>query len=161
MRRVDGWLPAVAAALICVSIGTVWTSANSQAQKPKPKPHPKLTVRANPELGMAPLRVVATAELAGGADDDQDYYCMKVQWRWGDDSDSTTEADCDPYVAGKSEIKRHFAMEHRYKEGGKYELFVLFKQGDKTIDSGRVVINVQGQPKPTPAGARLRVPRPH
>ena len=159
--RLSARASSVLAVLLCVSVCVVWASARGQDQKPKPKGHPKVTVRANPALGVAPLRVVATAELEGGADDDPQYYCLKVVWRWGDASESTTEADCEPYAPGKSEIKRHFAVEHRYKEPGRFELSVLFKQGDKEIASGRVTINVQGEAATAPVSATPPAPRRH
>ena len=40
-------------------------------------PRPKLTLRANPVIAMAPARVVLTAELNGGANDFEDFYCRK------------------------------------------------------------------------------------
>jgi hypothetical protein len=155
--RLRGCVSMVLGCTLCLSLGATGIDARAQAQKPKA--HPKVTVRANPEMGIAPMRVVATAELNGGADDDQQYYCLKVQWQWGDDSESTTEADCDPYVPGKSEIKRHFAVEHRYMEPGRYELRVLFLQGDKVIDSGRAIITASGEVAPGPAAATP--PAPH
>jgi hypothetical protein len=142
----------------CLAVCAV--AARGLDQTPKPKGHPKVTVRASPALGLAPLRVVATAELVGGADDDRDYYCPKVEWRWGDDTVSTTDADCDPYEPGKSEIRRHYSSEHRFVESGVYEVAVIFKQGDKAIDNGHITIRVQGDPPPATgaSAARSRVP---
>jgi hypothetical protein len=131
--------------LLCIAVTAAGLCAQAQDPKAKPKGRPKITIRANPESGVAPLRVVATAEVTGGADDDQQFYCPKVIWKWGDDSESTTDSDCDPYVPGKSEIKRHYAVEHRYQEGGRFVLEVVFKQGDKEVGSSRVTIVVQGQ----------------
>ena len=88
-------------------------------QKPEQKADqnkkPSISLRANPPVGFSPLRVVVTAELKGGADDYEDFYCASVEWDWGDDTKSESKADCDPYEAGKSEIKRRFVAEHTFR----------------------------------------------
>ena len=76
---------------------------------------PSISLRANPPVGFSPLRVVVTAELKGGANDYEDFYCASVEWDWGDDTKSESKADCDPYEAGKSEIKRRFVQEHTFR----------------------------------------------
>ena len=76
---------------------------------------PSINVRANPPVGFSPLRVVVTAELKGGANDYEDFYCASVEWEWGDDTKSESKTDCDPYEAGKSEIKRRFVQEHTFR----------------------------------------------
>ena len=73
---------------------------------------PSISVKVNPRSGFSPLRVVATAELTGGPNDFQDFYCASVEWDWGDGTKSESTQDCDPFEAGKSEIKRRFAQEH-------------------------------------------------
>ena len=73
---------------------------------------PKISVRAQPPVGVAPFRVVLTGELQGGADDFEEYYCPTVEWAWGDDTTSESTLDCEPYEAGKSQIKRRFTVEH-------------------------------------------------
>ena len=82
-----------------------------------------------------PARVVFTAELTGGSNDNQEYYCPTVEWQWGDDTSSESNADCEPYQSGKSEIKRRFTMDHSYAHGGPQPLRVQFrlKRRDKTI----------------------------
>src|SRR6187549_3774511 len=80
----------------------------------KPK-RPKLTVKANPTMAMSPARVVASADVSGGADDFEEFYCASVEWDWGDGTKSESKSDCDPYEAGKSEIKRRYAQEHTFR----------------------------------------------
>ena len=75
---------------------------------------PKLTLKANPVMAMSPARVVVNADLAGGANDQQ-LYCLAVEWEWGDGTRSEDAADCDPFNAAKSEIKRHFIGEHVFR----------------------------------------------
>jgi hypothetical protein len=76
---------------------------------------PKLSVKANPTMAFSPARIVVTAEMTGGADTDQQLYCLAVEWEWGDGTRSEDSADCGPYEAGKSEIKRHFTAEHTFR----------------------------------------------
>ena len=84
-------------------------------QKPAEQKKPSISVRANPPVGFSPLRVVLTAEVKGGSNDYEDFYCASVEWEWGDDTKSEVKADCDPYEAGKSEIKRRYVQEHTFR----------------------------------------------
>ena len=84
-------------------------------------------------MGSRPARVVASADLAGGADDYEEFYCPAIEWDWGDDTKSTTSADCDPYEAGKSEIKRRFTADHTYRTAGDFRIQFRLKKKNKTI----------------------------
>ncbi len=75
---------------------------------------PKLILKANPSMAFSPATVHVAADLTGAANDDQSLYCPAIEWEWGDGTKSGEEADCEPYQAGKSEIKRHFIAEHDY-----------------------------------------------
>lgn len=107
-------------------------------------PRPKTTVRAQPMIAMSPARVVVTAELSGGAGDFEEYYCPTVEWDWGDDTRSESTSDCEPYEAGKSEIKRRFTVEHIYRRAGNYRISFRMKRHDKTV--GAATTNVQIRP---------------
>lgn len=109
------------------------------------KGKPKAALRVNPTLIFVPQRIVATAELTGGANDYQDYYCPKIEWDWGDETQSDASEDCDPYVAGTSEIRRRYTADHTYKEPGNYDVIFRMKQGSKTVLSLRQQIRAQGQ----------------
>ena len=63
---------------------------------------PKVSLKAQPVIAMSPARVVLTAELTGGANDFQEFYCPAIEWDWGDDTRSEKSDDCAPYEAGKS-----------------------------------------------------------
>src|SRR5258708_725796 len=78
---------------------------------------PKITVKANPRMAFSPARIVVTADVTGGPDDDQEFYCPTVQWEWGDGTKTEESADCDPYEPGKSTIKRHYTAEHTFDRG--------------------------------------------
>jgi hypothetical protein len=103
---------------------------------------PKLTLKAQPTVAIAPARIVLQAELAGGANDFEDYYCPTVAWDWGDGTESESTSDCEPYQAGKTEIKRRFTVEHVFRAGGHQIVFRL-KRNDKVLTSASVSVQVQ------------------
>jgi hypothetical protein len=103
----------------------------------------KVSLKANPAMGMSPVRVVVTADLTGGANDDQELYCPSVEWEWGDDTRSTNSADCDPFVAGKSEIKRTFSADHTYQTSGEYRVQFRLKKKDKVVGAGNTLVRVR------------------
>jgi hypothetical protein len=107
------------------------------------KGKPSINLRSNPTIAFAPARVVVTAELSGGADDFQEFYCAQVEWVWGDGTKSESQDDCDPYVAGDSRIRRRFSNEHKYEFGGNYEVRFNLKQGRKIVGSGTTTIRVR------------------
>lgn len=125
-------VPVLIAALMAVSV---------QADQGVGKP--KITLRVSPAVVFAPARLVATAEIGGGADDFQDFYCAKVEWTWGDGTTSEANDDCDPYVAGQSQIRRRYTNEHRYELGGTYDIRFNLKQGKKTVGSGSITVRIR------------------
>src|SRR5262245_36643725 len=104
---------------------------------------PKISVKANPTMGMSPVRVVVTADVSGGPNDNEDLYCASVEWEWGDDTRSTNKIDCDPYEAGKSEIKRRFVADHVYQTSGEYRVQFRLKKKDKTVGAGSTSVRVR------------------
>ena len=104
---------------------------------------PKVSLKANPSMGMSPVRVVVTADITGGADDSEEFYCPAVEWEWGDDTRSTNAADCDPYEAGKTKITRRFTADHTYRTSGEYQVQFRLKKKDKTIGAGSTSVRVR------------------
>ena len=104
---------------------------------------PKFSLRAQPPVGVAPFRVVLTGELQGGADDFEEYYCPTIEWAWGDLTTSESTLDCEPYEAGKSQIKRRFTTEHTYRNEGAYKVYLHLKRKDKLLASSSTTIQVQ------------------
>jgi hypothetical protein len=100
---------------------------------------PKISVKVNPAMGTNPVRVVATADLNGGADDYEEFYCPSIEWDWGDDTKSTNAADCDPYEAGKSQIKRRFTADHTYRQAGDFRIQFRMKKKGKTTGASASV----------------------
>ena len=115
---------------------------------------PSLSLKATPAVSFAPARIVVVAEVKGGADDSEEFYCPTVEWDWGDFTASTVEADCDPYVAGKSTIKRRYSVEHRYKNSGAYKIVLRLKRGDRIIASANAQVQVRAGLGDPPAGSR-------
>ena len=107
------------------------------------KTKPSISVRANPSAGFSPLKVVITAELKGGADDFADFYCPTVEWVWGDDTRAESTADCDPYEAGKSEIKRRYTVSRIFQTAGNTKVEFRLKQKDKVVGTGSTQVQVR------------------
>lgn len=102
-----------------------------------------LSLKASPTIVFSPARVVATAELKGGAEDSAALYCPGLEWDWGDGTRSESNADCEPFEAGKSTIQRRFTASHTYNIAGNYRIQLRLKRGSKTILGGHVSLQVK------------------
>jgi hypothetical protein len=114
--------------------------AFSGADKPKA---PKIAVKASPAMAISPARVVVTADITGGPNDFEDFYCAAIEWEWGDDTRSNQSADCEPYEPGKSEMKRHFTADHVFRTAGEYRVRFHLKKKDKTIATATTTLRIQ------------------
>src|SRR5436309_1249737 len=109
---------------------------------------PKMVLKAQPIIGIAPARVVLTAELVGGANDFEDFYCPSIEWEWGDGTRSESSADCAPYEPGKSEIRRRYTVEHVFRRFGNFRVYFHLKRQNKPVASASVTLQVrQGLPE--------------
>jgi len=126
-------------AILCASALAV----TMQAAGPDKKVKPTVSVKVSPIIGFSPARLVLTAELKGGPNDYEDFYCASVEWDWGDDTRSETKADCEPYEAGKSEIQRRFTIDHTYNFAGDYRVEFRLKQKDKVVARGNADVKVR------------------
>jgi len=104
---------------------------------------PSLSLRATPPIGFTPLRVRLVVEVRGGADDYADFYCPTIEWDWDDGTVSESGVDCDPYEAGKSQIRRQFSTTHIFRQGGRYQVSFRLKQKDKVVGLARAGLQVQ------------------
>jgi len=104
---------------------------------------PNISLRANPQMAFTPARVSVRAELKGGADDFEEYYCNSVEWVWGDGTSSESSIDCEPYERGKSEIRRYHSASHTYNIAGRYEVRFRLKKGDKVVGAGTAIVQVR------------------
>jgi hypothetical protein len=71
-----------AASLLMAAMLVITASAQKSKDKDskEPDPRPQVKLKAQPVIAMAPARVVFTAELVGGANDFEEYYCTGVEW---------------------------------------------------------------------------------
>jgi hypothetical protein len=102
-----------------------------------------ITLKANPSISFSPARVVVTAEVKGGKNDAEDLYCASVEWVWGDDTRSESKTDCEPYEAGRSEIKRRFTLDHTYQSAGNFRVEFYLKQKNKRVLGGHTSVTVR------------------
>lgn len=126
-----------------VALGAQDKGKDKDSDKDKDKEkRPKLTLTARPPIAMSPARVSLTAELSGGPDDLEDFYCPTIQWDWGDGTSSETMSDCEPYEAGKSTFRRRFTVEHVFR-AGYHRVSLRLKKNDKQISAATVVVDVR------------------
>jgi len=105
---------------------------------------PSLSLKATPPIAFSPARVRAVAEIRGGPDDYEEFYCPTIEWEWGDGTSSENASDCNPYEAGKSSIKRRFSAEHIYRLPGNFRVMFRIKRKDKILATTST--NVQIRP---------------
>jgi hypothetical protein len=132
--------PAICCAVV---VGFAFYQPSMTAAGSDKKAKPSVSVRASPTIGFSPAHMVLTAELKGGADDYEDFYCASIEWDWGDDTKSESHADCEPYEAGKSEIKRRFVIDHTYTFSGDYRVQFRLKQKNKVVGSGSADVKIR------------------
>ena len=142
MNRMRRFASVCATCLLTVAVGTASTQDKDAKDKDGESRRPKITLKATPTISMAPSRVVLTAELVGGANDYEDFYCPTVQWDWGDGTQSESTIDCEPYEAGKSEIKRRFTVSHVFRTGA-YKVMFRLKRRDRMLAAATVSIQVR------------------
>jgi hypothetical protein len=134
----------VAAACLAFATAPGVARAKQDTQKdPKENPRPRITLRAQPLVAVAPARIVLTAELVGGANDFEEYYCPTISWEWGDDTTSESTVDCEPYEAGKSEIRRRFTVQHVFRQEGSQKVFFRLKRRNKEVGTAWVTVAVR------------------
>jgi len=134
----------IAIGVLCLAAAAGGHVVHAQRDsKPKEEnQRPKLSLKAQPNVGIAPVRIVLTAELTGGANDFQEYYCPTILWDWADGTESESTFDCEPYEPGKSEIKRRYTVQHTFRAGS-HKVWVRLKRNDKLLASANVTIQVQ------------------
>jgi len=104
---------------------------------------PSIAVKSSPVMGTAPFRVVLTADVRGGADDYEEYYCATIEWDMGDGNKAEQQVDCDPYEAGKSQIKRRHVREQVFDTPGEFRVMFRLKQKNKVVGSGNTTVRVR------------------
>jgi hypothetical protein len=135
-----------AAACLWLSAALVASPAQKNSKDAKDAPdakRPQVKLKANPVISVSPSRVVLTAEIVGGANDFEEYYCPSIEWDWGDGTQSESSSDCAPYEAGKSEIKRRFTVEHVFRRPDNYRVTFKLKRREKAVGFASVQIQVR------------------
>ena len=132
----------------CLSIAALATALAAggpvnAGQRSDDNKKPSVAFKATPPVGFAPLKVRVVVDLKGGADDYVDFYCATVEWDWADGNISGSGEDCDPYQAGKSEIRRRFTAEHTFRQGGEYEIAFRLKQKNRIVAYSKGMVRVR------------------
>lgn len=135
-------LAPLAALLILAAAGAVLPASGAGRENEDKKP--SLSLKATPPVAFSPAKIRVVAEIRGGANDYEEFYCPTVEWDWGDGTVSENTVDCDPYEAGKSEIRRRFSAEHTYHTSGNFKVFFRLKRKNKTVAATSA--NVQIRP---------------
>ncbi|HEY8548885.1 MAG TPA: hypothetical protein VIL35_02920 [Vicinamibacterales bacterium] len=136
----NAWMLAAAIGLIACLPGNARLTAQEDEDKQEKV---SLTVRATPAISFSPARIRASAELKGGPDDAEKFYCATVEWDWGDLTKSEEAADCEPYEPGVSQVTRRFISEHTYHMGGRYRIQIRLKRNNKVLASANTTITVR------------------
>lgn len=125
---------------IACAILLAGATASAFSQEPK---KPSIRVRASPSAGFSPLKVFVSVEIKGGDDDFAEFYCPTIEWVWGDDTRAESTADCDPYEAGTSEIRRRYTISRIFQTAGNYKIEFRLKQKDKVVGAGSTTVQVR------------------
>ena len=141
VRRRVAWPTALG---VAIAATVVSVSAYKQSKDDSDKDaKPKVVLKAQPVISIAPSKVVLTAELVGGKNDFEDFYCPAVEWEWGDGTTSENSTDCQPYEAGKSEIKRRFTVAHMFEGPGSFRVLFRLKQHEKAVGLASAQVQVR------------------
>ncbi len=124
--------------LICCAFAVSPTTAASDKDN-----KPSIALKSAPVTGFAPFRVVLTADVKGGPDDYEQYDCATAEWDMGDGNKAEQSVDCDPYEAGKSQIKRRYVREQVFDTPGEFRVLFKLKQKNKVVGSGATTIRVR------------------
>ena len=125
-----------------VAAAAVSAQKDGAKERESDNKRPKITLKAQPIISISPSRVTLRAELVGGSNDYEEFYCPTVEWDWGDGTQSESRTDCEPYQSGKSEIKRRFTVEHVFR-AGYYQVAFRLKRNDKALASATTTVQVQ------------------
>lgn len=132
--------PAAARFLSCAALCLVASLATPLAER---SDKPQVVLTAAPTVAFTPAKVRFVVDLRGGADDYEEFYCAAVVWDWDDGTTSEAAADCDPYQAGTSTIRRHFTAEHTYDLAGNYRPTFSLKKRNKVVGHAKANIEVR------------------
>ncbi len=130
-------------AALCLVLGALTVRAQDQGDKDAKDKRASLSLKANPTISFSPSRVVVTAELKGGSNQTDEYYCPSVEWEWGDETRSESSAGCEPFQAGTSDIQRRWTTSHVYNTAGNYRIVLRLKRNNKVVAAGNTSVQVK------------------
>ncbi len=98
---------------------------------------PFIEVVASPKIGEMPLKVNLTAILRNAEPNDKRFYCMPMQWNFGDGTEQVSSPSCVPWFPEAS-VPTRYTTTHRFERPGTYN--VVFTIGD--VASAPAVVSV-------------------
>jgi hypothetical protein len=113
-------------------------ASGTTGEKPR---KPRLDLRAAPRMAFSPANVLVTAELTGGDDVNDDYYCPEIEWNWDDGARSVREADCAPLETGAT-IERRYTANHAFRTPGSYNVKMTMRKGNRAIAMATATVTV-------------------
>jgi hypothetical protein len=134
LDRSRRFLPALVLCAVAATIGATPTGKDDK---------PSISVKSSVSMGFAPFHTVLTADIRGGADDYEPFYCATVEWDMDDGTIAEQEIDCEPYEAGKSQIQRRFVREQVFNSPGEFHVTFRLKQKKKVVGAGQTTIRVR------------------
>ncbi|MCB9079393.1 MAG: VWA domain-containing protein [Anaerolineaceae bacterium] len=105
------------------------------------------TITADMVQGAAPLVVNFRGDLVGGADDNQDFYCVESTFDFGDGHRQSQSPSCVAWKSG-AEILRSYVSNYVYEAPGEYQ--VTFQLGQAASEPVTIVVTA-GDAEPEPA----------
>jgi hypothetical protein len=101
---------------------------------------PSLQLKARPQIVAAPAKIAFNAELKNGTD--EEVYCPRMEWDWGDGTTSEHVWDCTPYEPGKTIVLRRFYGERKFTEEGEYTVTLRLYKGNKVLAVGKTFLRI-------------------
>lgn len=129
-------MPRVIAVLLVALVPAIGAEDAKKTKKPG------LDLRATPRMAFSPADIFFTAELRGGDDNHEDFYCPEVTWEWGDGGKSVEESDCEPYTEGVK-IQRRFTTHHTYARAAVYSIKVTLRKNGRAVAAQSVQVTVR------------------
>src|SRR5262249_42317404 len=99
----------------------------------------RLMLSAAPRQGFEPMRVSFNVVLQGVASDDEDWYCQKEEWDFGDGAVSSEQPNCDEFSAN-TPVTTEFFADHLYDNAGQYT--IRFTLGNNRLRSNQLSVLV-------------------
>jgi hypothetical protein len=126
-------------AIFVILVGISSDQGSTESSKNSKKDSPRLVLSASPRQGLSPHHVAINARLENVSDHDQDWYCLKEEWDFGDGTVSAEDPQCDPYTPD-TKITKEFFADHTYEDEGNYT--IRFKVGKDKLRSNQVTVVV-------------------